>query len=64
MDTNTDSSSYVYNADTVSQFRHFCEEKWQEHLIEKEAYGERVDYSRADYFSQYKYWLKYKFKGL
>ena len=64
MENNDTTSGYVYDVDTGSQFRRFCEEKWQEHLIEKEAYGEKVDYSRADYFNQYKYWLKYQFKGL
>ena len=64
MDTNTDTSNYAYATSKDHKFRLFCEEKWQEHLVEKEAYGEKITYTRKEYFSQHKYWLKSEFKGL
>ena len=39
-------------------FRHWLYEKWQEHLDEVAAHGQRVDYDIRVYFNKYKFWLK------
>ena len=55
---------FVTGIQVPSDFRTWCERLWQEHLVEKEAYGDRVDYTRQQYFQQNKYWLKAQYKEL
>jgi hypothetical protein len=45
-----------------SQFRHWCREKWFEHVDELALYREPVQYTAQEYFNKYKYWLKREFK--
>lgn len=59
---NTEVKDWINPVTTASDFRLWCERKWQEHLAEAEAYSEVVDYTREVYFGRHKYWLKAEFK--
>lgn len=44
-------------------FRHWCTEKWYEHVDEMISYGQKSDISNSEeYFRKYKYWLKREYK--
>jgi len=53
---------FVTGIPDISEFRLWCENSWQEHLVEKESFGERVTYTRQEYFRNNKYFLKSQFK--
>ena len=53
---------FVSGINTMSEFRTWCENTWQEHLVEKESFGEPVTYTRVDYFRKNKYFLKSQYK--
>ena len=42
----------------ASNFRHWLQNKWYEHQIETESYGQPVTYDIRVYFNKYKFWLK------
>jgi len=59
---NTEAKDWLNPVNVVSDFRLWCERKWQEHLIETESFGEKINYTREEYLSKQKYWLKSEYK--
>ena len=46
-----------------SQFRYWCQNKWNEHLEEHDQWGQpRPTYDSTNYFNKYKFWLKRVYK--
>jgi hypothetical protein len=51
------------NSMKQGSFRHWCTEKWYEHLDEMLSYGQKSDITNsAEYFKKYKFWLKREYK--
>lgn len=46
-------------------FRQWCYEMWMNHCDEVEQWsGQRVSYLSAEYFGQYKWWLRREFRAV
>jgi hypothetical protein len=43
-------------------FRLWLQKKWFEHTDELDSIGLPVNYTSADYFKKYKYWLKREYR--
>lgn len=44
-------------------FRHWCQEKWFEHVDEMISLtGSQPSYRPKEYFTKYKYWLKREYR--
>ena len=43
-------------------FRMWCQEKWFEHKDELESYGQKLDHTAQQYFTQYKFWLRREYR--
>ena len=43
-------------------FRMWCQEKWFEHKDELESYGQALDHTAQQYFTQYKFWLRREYR--
>lgn len=46
----------------MSDFRLWLLRMWWEHTEELIAYNQPINYSSADYFRKYKYWLKREYQ--
>jgi len=46
-----------------SKFRHWCQQKWIEHLEEHDQWRmPRPNYDSTNYFNKYKFWLKREYQ--